>query len=105
MDAKVLSEIVEILKQASQPRTIILFGSQSTGSAQADSDIDLLVIETTVQNRMQEMVRLLRLLSPLRLPLDVLVIQEDDFLRRSQVSGNVYYEASRTGKVLYDYAA
>ncbi len=44
------------------------------------SDMDILVIEPSVTDRLAEMMRFRRLLSPLRIPVDVLVAIEDSFL-------------------------
>jgi predicted nucleotidyltransferase len=53
---------------------VILFGSQATGAADSRSDIDFLVVEPEVRNRVHEMLRLADTLRPLRLAVDVLVI-------------------------------
>ena len=41
---------------------VIVFGSHADGSARADSDIDLLIIEPEVKDRVAEMIRLSTLL-------------------------------------------
>ena len=64
---------VRILAEAASPARIVLFGSHARGDAGEDSDIDLLVIEPEVEDRTREMVRLRRLLRPLRIPVDILV--------------------------------
>jgi predicted nucleotidyltransferase len=48
---------------AAQPLKVILFGSHARGDADDYSDVDLLVIEVTVPDRCEEMVRLNRALS------------------------------------------
>src|SRR5947209_5366257 len=89
---------VRRLIEAARPRKIILFGSQARGDARADSDLDLLVIEAQVQDRVAEIVRLNRVLRGLILPVELLVISEAEFADWSNTPGNVYYEAHREGK-------
>ncbi len=93
---------VERLVAAAQPQKIILFGSRARGDARADSDLDLLVIEAQVRDRVAEMVRLNRVLRGLILPVELLVIGEAEFGAWSRRPGNVYYEASREGRILYE---
>jgi predicted nucleotidyltransferase len=92
---------VGILAEAARPARIILFGSHARGDARDDSDIDLLVIEPRVEDRAREMVRLRRLLRPLRLPADVLVYSEAEVERWGRQPGSALYWALREGQVVY----
>ena len=66
-DATTTQAAIRALSEAAPPDTqILLFGSQADGTARADSDLDFLVIEPTVEDRAREMVRLRRSLRPLR---------------------------------------
>jgi predicted nucleotidyltransferase len=104
-DAQILDKAVQLLLEAAQPRKIILFESYATGLADDKSDIDLLVIEDGVPDVPAEIVRLLRILSPLRLPVDLLVVAAADYAHWSDTPGNVIYDATNSGKVLYEAAA
>jgi len=97
-----IAEAVKLLSQAATPERIILFGSHARGEAGEESDVDLLVVETSVSDPIAEMVRLRRLLSALRVPVDILVVSEDSFRYWSDTPGNVLYEAAIEGKVLYE---
>jgi len=99
-----ISEMTELLKEAARPRRIVLFGSHARGEAEPGSDVDVLVVETDVPDRGAEMVRLNRVLSPLRMPVDLLVVSEDVFQYWCDTPGNVYFEAATEGKVLYEAA-
>lgn len=101
----VLAEVVRLLRQAAQPTRIIVFGSRARGDARPDSDIDLLVVEQEVRDRVAEMVRLGRILSPLRLPIDVLVVSEAMYRTWVDTPGNIYFTVAREGRVLYEQAA
>jgi hypothetical protein len=50
------------------------------------------------------MVRLMRVLSPLRIPADVLVVSRQDFADWSDTPGHILFEAARDGVVLYEAA-
>ena len=92
---------VERLVTAARPSRIILFGSHARGDADDRSDVDLLVIEPTVSDRYEEMIRLNRALKGLSMPVDLLVVSEQEFEHRSSTPGTVEHAASREGRVLY----
>jgi uncharacterized protein len=92
---------VRTLAEQASPERILLFGSYARGDADDDSDLDFVVIERQVANRAKEMVRLRRVLRPLRLPVDVLVFSTDDVARWGQQPGSALYWALREGKTVY----
>ena len=92
---------VRLLSDAVQPVRVVLFGSYAQGNAREDSDLDLLVIEPHVEDRAKEMVRLQRLLRPLRLPADILVYSVEEVARGGAQPGSALYWALREGKVVH----
>lgn len=70
----------------------------------SESDVDILVVEESVKDRASEMVRLRRLLSPLRIPVDLVVVSEAAFQEWSKTPGNLMYEVAHEGKYLYEAA-
>jgi predicted nucleotidyltransferase len=82
---------VRLLAEAAQPARIILFDSHARGDAREDSDVDLLVIEPQVEDRAREMVRLRRLLRPLRIPVDILVYSADEVARWGGQPGSALF--------------
>jgi predicted nucleotidyltransferase len=92
---------IHALAEAARPERIVLFGSYARGDARAESDLDLLVIESEVEDRAREMVRLRRVLRPLRLPVDLLVFSAADVARWGQEPGGVLYWALREGRTVY----
>lgn len=102
IDNDMITKAVEMLRQAAQPRKIILFGSRARGDAGEESDLDLLVVEDEVRDTAHEMVRLRRVLSPLRIPVDILIVSAAYFAEWRDTPGNVLHDAASEGEVLYE---
>ena len=99
---EIIEEAVELLKRAANPVKIILFGSYARGDVSEDSDLDFLVVEKELEARRMEMVRLRRILRPLRIPVDIIVVSERVFYEWADTPGTVIYEAALEGRVLYE---
>jgi predicted nucleotidyltransferase len=104
-EAMTTAEIVEqagrLLADAAPAESkVILFGSHSRGDAGADSDFDFLVIEPFVASKAKEMVRLRKVLDPLRLAADVVVIPRDYAEEWGDVPGTMLHDALMEGRVL-----
>lgn len=69
-------------------------------AAAEDSDLDFLVIEATVDSKLDEMVRLRDALPPLGVPVDVVVVSEDEVARRKSVPSTLVHRALREGRLL-----
>jgi len=100
-----IEEAARILADATAPAKVILFGSYARGEAGADSDVDFLVIEGEVSDRRREMVRLRRLVRRLRIPVDVVVVSEQEMEDWGGLPGTALYWALREGEVVYEAAA
>ena len=104
MSSPVIDRIVERILSVAQPDRIILFGSAATGRMEADSDIDLLVVEPHVEDERAEYVRVRQALGNLGRPVDVLFISSDWFEASRDVVGSIAYPADKHGKVIYESA-
>lgn len=98
---KDIEVIAERLHRAAPEATIILFGSHARGRADDHSDVDLLVVEPSVDCRHTEIVRLRDQIRGLGVPTDVLVVSQADFDEWRDEPGTVLYDAAREGTVLY----
>jgi predicted nucleotidyltransferase len=99
-----IARLTQLLFEAAHPARIILFGSHARGEASAESDVDIMVVESNLRDRLQEMVRLSRLLDSVSFPVDLLVVSKEKFDYWSDTPGNVYFEAAIEGKTLYEAA-
>ena len=95
-----IDEAARRIAEAAPGARVILFGSHARGEPGPDSDVDLLVIEPRVEDRFAEIVRLQRVLAPLRVPADVVVVSEAHVEEWGDVQNTMLREALREGRVL-----
>lgn len=88
-----------LLAAAPRGSRVILFGSQATGRADARSDVDFLVVEPEVRDRVREMLRLGEALRPLKLPVDLLVLSSEALERWKDTPNSLAHRVTREGKV------
>lgn len=85
-------------------KALVLFGSRATGTARAESDLDLLVVERTPQLEPEAKVaswwRHFQPLQSLPLPVDLIVSGSADAGRLAGSRWHVISEAARQGRVL-----
>lgn len=92
--------------RAVAPRQVVLFGSVARGDEGPDSDLDLLVVLDRVEPSERA-----RLISSIRrsisapAPIDIFVTDPDEFERRRDVIGSIFYWPAREGEVVYERAS
>ncbi len=99
-----LQQIVATIVQLANPDRVILFGSAATGEMTADSDLDLLVIESQVSNTRRESIRLRAALEEVPWPIDVIVMSRERFEETKGIIGGIAYPAHKYGRILYEAA-
>jgi predicted nucleotidyltransferase len=97
-----LDEITRRIVDLARPEKIVLFGSQGRGTANEQSDIDLLVVAASDQPRPRRSVPLYLALSDILLPMDILVYTAEEVEEWQGVSQAFVTTALREGKVLYE---
>ena len=97
----IIDEMVRRIVVRFDPLQVILFGSQARGDAHADSDVDLLVVFSHVENSRTAAVAILDELSDLRVFKDIVVTTPAEIATRGKLIGTVLEPALREGHVLY----
>jgi predicted nucleotidyltransferase len=92
------------LIEAAHPEKIVLFGSLARGDGTEDSDLDLLVIVPSAEDRIDEMARLRLVLRELPIASDLGVYTRADVEQRGHLRGTMLYHALQEGRVLHDAA-
>ena len=100
-----LSTMVRAIVDTAQPERIILFGSHARGEEGADSDVDLLVIESEpfgpCRSRFHETARLERAMGTIPLATDILVYTTEEVAQLQSSVNHVVARALREGRVLH----
>ncbi len=99
-----IREIVRRILRVCSPDRVILFGSAASGTMTPDSDIDLLVLESQVEDAREEATRLRAALAGIPFPIDVIVMSRDRFEETREVIGGIAFPAARYGRVIYEAA-
>ncbi len=100
-DEALIAEAGRRLLRAAPPRTrVVLFGSHARGEAGKHSDLDFLVIEPSVEDAIDESVRLRRTLRGLDVFADVVVVSEAEAEAWQDVYGTVIHAALSEGRPL-----
>jgi len=95
--ARMVNRIVERF----DPEQIILFGSYARGSANPDSDVDLLVVMKNVKSKRAKQVEMRCALHDIRIPKDIIVVTESELERYRNIVGTIVRPALREGKSMY----
>lgn len=100
-----IGEMVRRIVKNFDPDKIILFGSFASGTADADSDVDLLVVMPLTTSKRKQGAQIDMALADVGLPKDVIVVTPEEVQKYRDVVGSIVYPALREGKVLYERAA
>lgn len=97
-----IQQAVERIIELRHPSRVIVFGSAARGGMDIHSDVDLLVVtKETLDSPREESVRLRRALRGISMPMDILVISEQQLRDLADRPGLIYREALRHGEVRY----
>ena len=107
-----IDQLLEALKQA-DPYRIILFGSYAKGTADENSDIDMLVIldnddvAKTYEERLKKKLYINRLVRSInyKIPLDILVYSKEEYKIVKNYGNYFIDEIENTGRILYEKAS
>jgi predicted nucleotidyltransferase len=100
-DALIREAAERLGRAARSPARVILFGSYARGEPDAESDVDFLVVQQDGFSHRREIVRLQEILSPLRIPAEVLVVSHEE-AAQPEHAGDAVRDALAEGVVLYE---
>ncbi|MFH1185869.1 MAG: nucleotidyltransferase domain-containing protein [Chloroflexota bacterium] len=95
-------EVTRRIVATVKPQRVVLFGSAVGGHWTADSDLDMLVIMRGNAHRRRLAQQIYGVLHGVGLPVDVIVVTEQDVAEYADKPGNIMRPALQTGRVLYE---
>lgn len=102
LPSMLLEEITRRLVAEFQPERVILFGSHAWGNPTDDSDVDLMVIVPSSDEKpVRRAIRARRSLLAVDVPMDILVKTHQEFERYRHVKASLEHLVAERGKVLY----
>ncbi len=101
----IIDEMVRRIVSGFDPEQIVLFGSHARGDADADSDVDLLVVMRVDGSKRKAATAIDLALWGIEAPADILVVTPEEIERYRDAVGAIIYPALREGKILYERAA
>jgi uncharacterized protein len=84
------------------PERVILFGSHARGTADAESDIDLLVVMQVEGSKRSARLSVRKAIGDIAIGKDVLVYTPEEVHQYQDIAGHILRPALREGRVLYD---
>ena len=100
-----IDEMVALIVERFDPDRIILFGSHARGTANIDSDIDLLIVMPTNGSKRKKAVEIDLALVEMGVPKDVLVVSPEEADSYQDTVGTIVYTALHEEQLLYERAA
>ncbi|MHC4442246.1 MAG: nucleotidyltransferase domain-containing protein [Planctomycetota bacterium] len=101
VDFKDIQALADSIAKQFNPERIILFGSYATGSADPDSDVDLLVV-LPFKGKTWKMASIIRSRTRPSFPMDLLVRTPQQFRQRLAMHDVFMRDIAQKGKTLYE---
>lgn len=100
----VLDRTVQRLADEYAPERIVLFGSHAAGTADLDSDIDLLIVKDTSERFLDRWTTVQQLLTGLHssIPLETIVLTPSEFQQRVEAGDAFLHTILDQGETLYE---
>ncbi len=102
-DKTILDKILNAIFKVIIPDKVILFGSQARGNARADSDYDILIIKSGIENERKINQAIYRVMVDIDIPIgvDIIVKTPENIEKSKKMTVSVVKEALEEGIVIY----
>lgn len=102
-DKAILDKILSAILKVIVPDKVILFGSQARGNARKDSDYDILIIKSGIENERKINQAIYRIMVDLDIPIGVdIIVKTPESVEKSKgMAVSVIKEALEEGIVIY----
>ncbi len=99
-------KVAEAIVRSANPEKVFLFGSAARGDVSSDSDLDLLIVESsafgTARSRGEVVHKIREALSEFPVSKDILVFSADEFAKWGQSPNHVVARCLREGRLIYE---
>lgn len=102
MSKTLIRQMIQVITRQFKPERVILFGSQARGAGTKYSDIDFLVVLSSVSNNREAAIQIRRALAKFPVAKDIIVTTPEEIKRRGSLVGSVLRSALKEGKVIYE---
>lgn len=99
---KKVNEIIETIRRTSAPNAIYIFGSYAKRTANDNSDLDVAIIKNAVKDKHKELLAIRKALFENYVPMDLLMMNEEQYQSGINVRGTVQYEINKFGIKVYE---
>ncbi len=96
-----INSVVEIIVKNVNPEKVILFGSYAYGEPHEDSDLDILVIKDTDDDRYRRTREIRRYLRGTKIPIDIVVYTKAEVEDWQDTKSAFITQLIEKGRVLY----
>ncbi|MFQ5455844.1 MAG: nucleotidyltransferase domain-containing protein [Nitrospirota bacterium] len=97
-----IKEIINKIKDFSDPEKILLFGSYAKRNPSDASDIDILIIKLSDEPFHKRARKIRAIFRESGIPLDILVYTPEEIERLKNIKGNMVNETLKSGVVVYE---
>ena len=103
IDQSLINDVVRTIAERFHPLRIVLFGSQATGEAGPDSDLDLMVEMETDLKPVDRAIAIALLFGDRLWPLDVVVFTPAEVARDLRRVGSLVHMIETAGRTVYEH--
>jgi predicted nucleotidyltransferase len=98
---RTIEKIVSYAVSVTDPEEIVVFGSMINGTANVNSDLDLLIITESGINKKEAVARIRNQANQFSLKTDVLIYSKYEFEKEIKIENSFIKAVQKSGKIIY----